>query len=306
MDIASSATKKRRIDGHPWVSAKKRTSLQCSRPTTDEMAAYHFSLSKSGSLPALLPLTPNFSDAYIPLGTRFPQAALTNLQKDSCPDTWEEVVESCRTTFNELSIDPEVCTLIAAQTKSQAASEKWHRFRTGRVTASNAGAICATSLNKPSKSLLKRICYPDKIHSLEMDWGKKKKASARAAYVEATASHHVKFQCQLSGLHIRSDYPFVAATPDGIISCEGCGDGLLEVKCPFSAKHDTIAEFASNKQLCLVVQGDDARLSSKHHYHYQVQMQMMICKKTYCNFVVWTEKDFFVEIIFLTRNSATT
>lgn len=199
-----------------------------------------------------------------------------------------------------------MCTLIEAQTKSQAASEKWHRFRTGRVTASNAGAICATSLNKPSKSLLKRICYPDKVHSLAMDWGKKKEASARAAYVEATASHHVKFQCQLSGLHIRSDYPFVAATPDGIISCECCGDGLLEVKCPFSAKHDTIAEFASNKQSCLVVEGEDARLSSKHHYHYQVQMQMMICKKTYCDFVVWTEKDLFVERFFLTRNSATT
>lgn len=72
------------------------------------MAAFHLSLSKSGSRPALLSLTPNFSDDYIPLGTRFPQAALTNLKKDSCPDTWEEVVESCRTTFNELSVDPEV------------------------------------------------------------------------------------------------------------------------------------------------------------------------------------------------------
>lgn len=70
----------------------------------------------------------------------------------------------------------QVCVLVEKQTRAQAASSKWHHFRTGRITASNAGAVCATSIGKPSQSLLKKICHPEdcRFSSQATDWGKKK------------------------------------------------------------------------------------------------------------------------------------
>ena len=37
---------------------------------------------------------------------------------------------------------------------------------------------------------------------------------------------------ELTGLHINPSSPHLVASPDGIVSCFCCGDGLLEIKCP--------------------------------------------------------------------------
>ena len=39
------------------------------------------------------------------------------------------------------------------------------------------------------------------------------------------------------------------------------------------------------------------KLKREHAYFYQVQMQMAICKVTYCDFVVWSESGFIIERI---------
>ncbi|KAH7970414.1 hypothetical protein HPB49_006717 [Dermacentor silvarum] len=88
----------------------------------------------------------------------YPKLLLCNLRRKQCPSSWEDVQAECRDVLEELSIEPDVCALIEKQTKAQSASEKWHQFRTGRITASNAGAVFATSLTVPSRSLLKRLC----------------------------------------------------------------------------------------------------------------------------------------------------
>ncbi|KAH7973736.1 hypothetical protein HPB49_004595 [Dermacentor silvarum] len=148
-----------------------------------------------------------------------------------------------------------VCALIEKQTKAQSASEKWHQFRTGRITASNAGALFATSLTEPSRSLLKRLCYPEdcKFQTAATEWGKKKEAAARAAYVEAMQKHHLGFKCQVSGLHISIERPFLAATPHGPVHCDCCGDGLVEIKCPYSAKDALVHEIPERQRSYLVV-----------------------------------------------------
>ena len=42
-------------------------------------------------------------------------------------------------------------------------------------------------------------------------------------------------------------------------------------------------------------QGDNWKLKRNHVYFYQVQMQMAICKVSYCDFVVWSESGCIVE-----------
>ena len=44
--------------------------------------------------------------------------------------------------------------------------------------------------------------------------------------------NHVDFEILPAGLLVSTKYPFLGATPDGLLSCSCCGTGLLEVKCP--------------------------------------------------------------------------
>ena len=43
-------------------------------------------------------------------------------------------------------------------------------------------------------------------------------------------SVHENFQIFDSGLWINKDFPFLGASPDGIVSCDCCGIGLCEIK----------------------------------------------------------------------------
>ncbi|KAL1481489.1 hypothetical protein MTO96_034446 [Rhipicephalus appendiculatus] len=230
MDFASSAMKKRRLD-NPEAELRNPKSVATTKPREDELLKFFSSLSKSEGRPALLSLTEKFADSYIPLAMKYPKLLLRNLRRTQCPSSWEDVQAECRKVFQDFSVTPDVCALIEKQTKAQSASSKWHQFRTGRITASNAGAVFATSLTEPSKSLLKRLCYPQECRFLTAatEWGKKKEAAGRMAYVEAMQKHHIGFKCQVSGLHISTEHPFLAATPDGLVHCNCCGDGLLEV-----------------------------------------------------------------------------
>ncbi|KAH7973658.1 hypothetical protein HPB49_003575 [Dermacentor silvarum] len=186
--------KKRRLDDTE-AGPRDPPSVKMPKPREDEMLKFFSSLSKSEDRPALLSLTQKFADPYIPLGLKYPKLLLCNLRRKQCPSSWDDVQAECREVLEELSIEPDVCALIEKQTKAQSASEKWHQFWTGRITASNAGAVFATSLTEPSRSLLKRLCYPEdcKFQTAATAWGKKKEAAARAAYVEAMQKHHLGF-----------------------------------------------------------------------------------------------------------------
>lgn len=46
-------------------------------------------------------------------------------------------------------------------------------------------------------------------------------------------------------LSIDSQRPFVAATQDGIVNCTCCGKGILEIKCPYSHRDESLESAAS-------------------------------------------------------------
>ncbi len=38
----------------------------------------------------------------------------------------------------------------------------------------------------------------------------------------------------MSGIVINSSCPHMSASPDGIVNCDCCGEGVIEIKCPYS------------------------------------------------------------------------
>lgn len=80
----------------------------------------------------------------------------------------------------------------------------------------------------------------------------------------ALASSHVGFECSLAGLTINPQYPFLGASPDGFSYCECCGDGIIEIKCPFSLKEGKPGDLISKKNSFL----NDVRLIQTHKILY--------------------------------------
>ena len=89
-------------------------------------------------------------------------------------------------------------------------------------------------------------------------------------------------------------YPYLGATPDGLVKCHCCGDGLIEIKCPYSVKDDHPSALQSRRQTFLNAQG----LVSSHKYYTQVQGQLFVTEKLYCDFVMWTPKGMVTQRIY--------
>lgn len=133
----------------------------------------------------------------------------------------------------------------------------------------------------------------------QIQWGNTNESVARDAYILSESPKHDSFSCTPSGLHINPQWPHLGASPDGLISCKCkcCGEGLIEIKCPYKYK-DINPSNVIDKAFCLQPnQSGDMHLSTTHNYYYQVQGQLAVCTRDYCDFICWTEKGMHIERI---------
>ncbi|XP_060594190.1 uncharacterized protein LOC132748587 [Ruditapes philippinarum] len=109
---------------------------------------------------------------------------------------------------------------------------------------------------------------------------------------------HTNLLIQQSGLWINPKYPFIGASPDGLVSCDCCGEGVVEIKCPYCAKGKKLSEAKLNYL-------SEGKLKENHRYFYQVQTQLIVTEREFCDFVVWSEQDIDVIRIELNENTET-
>ena len=115
--------------------------------------------------------------------------------------------------------------------------------------------------------------------------------------MESVSMQHQNFQLVNSGLKIHTRYPHLGASPDGNITCDCCGKGVLEIKCPYNAR-ELSPEEATGSMDCLELNDGALHLIKTHAYYYQVQVQMHIFPALYADFVVWTLKGIHIERIY--------
>ncbi len=70
---------------------------------------------------------------------------------------------------------------------------------------------------------------------------------------------HAGFNVRDSGLVINPEWPFIGATPDGKVTCTCCGEGIVEIKCPYCHRKENIEVAAGEKKFCLK-KGSDGKL----------------------------------------------
>ena len=280
------------------ATAPRTKAVACSAPTNDELESFYENLSKCGQgKSVILSLQPNYWDAF--LETDQPMI-LTDLYDDSLATlSYSEILEASEDVFSKIVVSESQSRTIEEQTKGQARSRLWFRHRAGRVTASNFKAAARTDSEsgRPSISLIKRICYPEsyKFFSEATSWGSSKEATALQAYEKVRKREHRNLRLKPCGLIVRPQFPQLGATPDSLVCCDCCGEGVVEVKCPVRCKEQSLTEAARQPDFCL--KGSDGlfALARDHAYYYQIQLQMLLSSSEYCDFVVWTPSCFFVE-----------
>jgi hypothetical protein len=171
---------------------------------------------------------------------------------------------------------------IERATLQQAESERWMLMRRKLLTASNFGRVCKMRPTTHSANTVKSLVYPRDLQLPALQYGRENEPKARRQ-IEATFGVKVD-KC---GLFIDSETAYFAATPDGLID----DDGIVEIKCPFSARELTPVEAIAGKVgmvHTIFAKNDHARMNEKHAYFYQVQGQLHITKRQYCIFALWT------------------
>ncbi len=150
-------------------------------------------------------------------------------------------------------------------------TEAWLVARRGLITASVAAACLRLNPYRSAQSAWREIVglkteaerrqeSPDAVH-----FGTLFEPEARLAYEAHTGAWVTE-----TGFWVNDEFPFLGASPDGLI-----GDrGLVEVKAP---------EFCSRKILAC--------------YQIQMQVQMIVLGRTWCDFWQWgwRHKDFYLE-----------
>ncbi len=277
------------------VSSRSCTRLAAARPPSSaELSAFCTTLSEV-SKPAVLSIVPGYADAYLPNTPADVPPPLTTLYDERMLEaSFVDLLDHCEHVFRSISITKSEALAIDVNTREQAQSDLWFQCRAGRVTASKFKSAARTDKHQPSVSLVKAICYPQSVRftSKATTWGCEHELSALKEYKALSKAKHTALCFSDSGLVVRTDYPFLGASPDGVVSCTCCGSGVIEAKCPFSCRDKSIVGSTDDSKFCLGRHDDGPLfLKADHAYYYQVQAQMFICKASYCDFVVYTNND---------------
>ena len=133
-------------------------------------------------------------------------------------------------------------------------------------------------------------------------WGCSHEQEAKDCYFAMASQSHQNLSITEAGLFVDYHDPYLGASPDGLVECSCCGNGVLEVKCPFCHKdnlpEDNLPE-DNETSFCMLKSEGTWSLKRSHSYYYQVQLQLHVCYDAlYADFVVWTQTETVVERIY--------
>ena len=183
---------------------------------------------------------------------------------------------------------------IELQTQGQANNSEWHRQRAGRITSSNVHSVLAklrhleTSYPKrvDCTNLLQQICslsckQLDNVAAIK--YGRSMETEARQKYIQISRKYgHTNVTVTECGLCVLPN----GASPDGLVSCDCCHDGVLEIKCPLTVAHTDPEKEPPPYFTC---DNGVYALKKDHPYYSQVIMQMGVTGRKWCDFFVYSK-----------------
>ena len=209
---------------------------------------------------------------------------------------------------SSLQVSDDRAREIERSTCEQRYSLEWYSARRYRLTASHFEEIYHRRSNTPPGPLVLRLLSNSQIISPALRWGVEHEAKAIEAYIDYQRQngHSGLTVCKV-GFFVSKTHPFLGASPDGGVYDPTSKEsyGYIEVKCPYSHRDNTPLEACADSHFfCTVVNtagGKTVRLKHNHNYFCQVQGQMAIGERPWCDFVIYTSKGISVERITFER-----
>lgn len=213
--------------------------------------------------------------------------------------TEAELMSQCQDVLKDFSVTAEQATNLEAATRGQADCALWRRHRVGRITSTVAHDIKTLKETTDPVNCLKKILKDAEknISGLaSIRYGVSNELKAKKEYNSFMCRSHKNFVLRDCGMFVDESCSVFAATPDGVRICKCHGEGLLEVKCSYAHKDET-AEEAAQYDKNFYLSQESLALKEYHRYYTQIQWQMYVCKKPFCDFVVFTNKGIYVQTI---------
>ena len=220
------------------------------------------------------------------------------LSSDTSVPSTPDIKGTVKAFKQSLQMSPAQLRHVEQSTREQRYSAEWFSVRRYRITASHFGEILHRRRDTPPDRLVLSILMPRKFSSPATTWGIENESKAIQAYVEHKKSCGIsELTVGPCGFFICEDYPFLGATPDSTVydpSNSSHPFGFLEVKCPYSHRDRSPAEACAIPGFCsqlgtLPDGSNQVTLRRNHPYFAQVQGQMAVGGRAWCDFVIYTK-----------------
>lgn len=200
-----------------------------------------------------------------------------------------------------LQVTPERSREIERGTREQRNSQLWFSVRRYRITSSQFGAVLSRKPDTPPHSLVLRIIQPKSLSTPAINYGIENEKLALKEYTKYQQSLGMNdLVVAPSGVIINPNYSFLGSSPDGAVYDPSNLQepfGFLEIKCPYTSRNVTPIEACSQSGFYCKASDGKLNLKETHHYYAQVQGQMAIGERPWCDFVVFTLKGISVQRI---------
>lgn len=203
--------------------------------------------------------------------------SLKNLYSASSTFTQDEIK-------NIISVTTENVDYLDISTVKQSNSVVWFEQRAGRITASIAGKLLRTKLDKPAPSLMKQILndQPQVLNVPAVLYGNDKEKQVIASLKQHINTVHTNAHVTKTGMRMQVDTPWLSATADALIHCDCHGKCVVEVKSPYSLRDSKVEDATEDPTHYFY--GEE--LNRQHEYFAQVQVQMHVYGAEWCCFLV--------------------
>lgn len=205
--------------------------------------------------------------------------------------------------LSALESDIAATSVIEEQTRNQASSQDWFKFRENRFTASLVNRLGSNGpkTEKGFKTLAHNMIFgnkkdaKNKILQYKLSYGKYYEPIAIRNYEKFMKLQGHSINIESCGLVIDPVNFIFGATPDGKVICNG-EYGILEVKCSEEYKNlDPQDICILSKNPSIISTEGQLKININHTYYDQVQMQLALTTQTWCDFVLYTAKGMVID-----------
>lgn len=199
-----------------------------------------------------------------------------------------EIKERADKIKRKLFVTPEQKSHIEEQTRDQANCEAWYRHRKPRITASKCKRAFLKPTTSPTKAMKEIMGMNSTVSTSFMKDGQLSECGIIENYSEIKGVKVSK-----CGLFISEQYPFLAASPDGLVGA----DGLVEAKKIHPRENETLHQALLRLHICKPCQENPGELvvNENHRYFFQVQQQLLCTPRSWGDFVASDGKSFYIE-----------